>query len=92
MKLGGIDTERPVTKVPPAAFTIAVTLVLGATVGIIYWSDRAYRRWCKANHPFAEHAARIERMGTSYRQGRANLGEVGQVIWEIFGEASRAGA
>jgi hypothetical protein len=69
---------------------IAAALILAAVVGIAYWFDRAYRRWWKVNHPFAEPIARIERMGTNYRERRANLAEVVQVIGEILAEIPRA--
>ena len=68
---------------PPGTFTIAVVLFFAAVVGIAYWFVRGYRRWRRANHPFAGSFERIDRMGTTYRGRRANLAEVVQVIGEI---------
>ena len=84
MAVGKIETaERRVAEAPPGAFTIAVALFLGAVVGIAYWFVRRYRRWRRANHPFAGSFARIARVGTSYRERRATLSELVHVIGEI---------
>ena len=90
MAVGKIETaERPIAETPPGTFMIAAALILAAAVGIAYWSERAYLRWWEANHPFAEPKARIERMRATYRERRANLAEVVQVIWEVFADISR---
>jgi hypothetical protein len=59
----------------------AVTVVVCATVvGIAYWYERAYRRWSEQNHPFARPRARIERTRANYRERRALVTELAQVI------------
>jgi hypothetical protein len=66
--------------------SLAGTLVLaGAFVGGAYLSDRAYRRWWKANHPFAASKARIRRAGTTYRETRSDVGEGMQIAAELLG-------
>jgi hypothetical protein len=85
MAVRKIETaERRVAEAPPGAFVIAVALIFAGVVGIAYWSERAYRRWLRANHPFAGLRARFEDMRMTYRQRRATLAEVTQVTSEIL--------
>ena len=59
----------------------AVTVVVCATVvGIAYWYERDYRRWAEQNHLFAVPRARIERTRANYRDRRAFVTELAQVI------------
>jgi hypothetical protein len=59
----------------------AVTVVVCATVvGIAYWYERTYRRWAEQNDPFARLRARIERTRANYRERRALVTELAQVI------------
>jgi hypothetical protein len=64
--------EYRVAEAPPGTFMIAVALCFAVVVGVAYWFVRAYRRWRRANHPFARSFARIDRMGTTYRDRRSN--------------------
>jgi len=81
---------RDITEVAPRAFMVGAALFLVGLVGVTYWADRVHRRWWKANRPFAGTIARYERMGTTYRDRRANVSEVAEVFGEIFSEVSRA--
>jgi hypothetical protein len=71
-------------RVPDVSFTrlnAAATVIVCATVvGIAYWYERAYRRWSEQNHPLAAPRARLERTRTNYRDRRALLTEIAQVI------------
>jgi hypothetical protein len=59
----------------------AVTVIVcAAVVGIAYWYERASRRWSEQNHPFAAPRARLERTRTNYRERRAFVTEIAQVI------------
>jgi hypothetical protein len=49
-------------------------------VGIAYWYERAYRRWSEQNHPLAAPRARLEQTRASYRERRALVTEIAQVI------------
>jgi hypothetical protein len=60
---------------------VAVTLIVCATVaGIAYWYERAYRRWSEQNDPSAALRARLEHMRTNFRERRALLTELAQII------------
>jgi hypothetical protein len=59
----------------------AVTVIVcAAVVGIAYWYERASRRWSEQNDPFAAPRARLERTRTNYRERRAFVTEMAQVI------------
>ena len=58
----------------------ATVTVCATVVGIAYWYERAYRRWSEQNHPLAVPRARLERTRTNYRERRALLTEMAQVI------------
>jgi len=59
----------------------AVTVIVcAAVVGIAYWYERTHRRWSEQNHPLAAPRARLERTRTNYRERRALLTEMAQVI------------
>ena len=84
-------TERSVSAATIRRISLAGTLVLaGAFVGGAYLSDRAYRRWWKANEPFAGPRARIQRTRTHYCETRADLGEAMQIATELLGVVADA--
>jgi hypothetical protein len=59
----------------------AVTVIVcAAVVGIAYWYERAYRRWSEQNHPLAAPRARLEQTRASYRERRALVTEIAQII------------
>ena len=77
--------------------TVATLIIYAAVIGIAYVSDRTYRRWLKENrrwlrenHPLAAHQARLERMGSAYRERRAGVTEAAQVIGGLLGEVAGA--
>ena len=76
--------EHRVGEAPAGTFVIAAVLIFAAMIAIAYRTARGYRRWRRANHPFAGSFARVERVGTTYRDRRANLGEVVRFIGEII--------
>ena len=82
--------EQQVTEPPHAAFVIGTSLVIVGSIGLACWAERSYRRWWKANHPFAAPKARIERMGLTYRNRRASMGEAAQALWELISEIDGA--
>lgn len=82
--------DRVFGDTPSRAVMGAVTLGLAATVAIIYGVDRLYRRWWKANEPFAATRARIVRTITAYRGRRASLAESLGLAWEVFTDIDRA--
>ena len=87
----GIQTDgRDVTEVAPRAFMVGAALFLAAWSVSPTGPTASSPRWWKANHPFAGAIPRYERMGTTYRERRANVTEVAEVFGEIFTEASRA--
>ena len=69
---------------------IAMLTVGAAMVAIAYAGDRVYRRWLRENHPHAGPRARVVRLRTDYRERRANVTEVVQVINEVLDEVARA--
>jgi len=58
----------------------ATVIVCAIAVGIAYWYERAHRRWSEQNHPLAVPRARLESTRTNYRERRALVTEVAQVI------------
>jgi len=58
----------------------ATVIVCATVVGIAYWYERAYRRWSEQHHPLAAPRARLERTRINYRERRALLTEISQVI------------
>jgi hypothetical protein len=59
----------------------AVTVALcAAVVGAAYWYERTHRRWSAQNDPLTVPRARLERARTAYRDRRAFVTEVAQVI------------
>jgi len=58
----------------------ATVIVCAIVVGIAYWYERAHRRWSEQNHPLAVPRARLERTRTNYRERRALVTEVAQLI------------
>jgi hypothetical protein len=85
-----MEAPGPVTEPRRGVFTVAAVGLLCAVIGVSYWLDRSYRRWWKANHPFAGSLASIERLRAGYRQRRASSIEVLQMIWETYSEIASA--
>jgi hypothetical protein len=71
---------------------VATFLIVAAVIGLPYACDRAYRRWSKENDPFAGLRARLEHERTRFRESRANVTEVVQVISDVLVEVDRAGS
>jgi hypothetical protein len=69
---------------------IAALTAGAAIVAIAYAGDRVYRAWLRENHPLAGPRARVVHLRTDYRQRRANVTEVVQVINEVLDEIARA--
>ncbi len=59
----------------------AVTVIAcAAVVGLAYWYERASRRWSEQHHPLAAPRARLQRTRTTYRERRALVTEIAQII------------
>jgi hypothetical protein len=71
---------------------VATLLVVAAVIGLPYACDRAYRRWSKENDPLAGLRARLEYERTRFRETRANVTDVVQVISDVLVEVDRAGS
>jgi hypothetical protein len=71
---------------------VTTLLIVAAVIGLPYACDRAYRRWLKENDPFAGLRARLEHERTRYREGRANVTDLVQVISDVLVELDRAGS
>jgi len=67
---------------------VATLIICAAAVGVSYACDRAYRRWSRENHPFAGPRARVEHMRSGYRERRATVIELAQVINSVIDEVS----
>jgi hypothetical protein len=71
---------------------VATFLIVAAVIGLPYACDRAYRRWSKENDPLAGLRARLEHERTRFRERRANVTDVVQVISDVLVEVDRAGS
>jgi hypothetical protein len=71
---------------------VTTLLIVAAVIGLPYACDRAYRRWLKDNDPFAGLRARLEHERTRYRERRANVTDLVQVISDVLVELDRAGS
>jgi hypothetical protein len=69
--------------------TVAAVVGMAATAGVVYWCDRAYRRWWERNHPLAGHRARVHRLKTGFEEKRSNAAEVARFIIDILAEVPR---
>ena len=69
---------------------VATPLIFAAVIGIPYVCDRAYRRWLKANDPFAVLWDSFGRARTGYQVKRDNMTEVAQAISDVLAEVERA--
>jgi hypothetical protein len=75
----------------PTARSVGIMLIgVAALTGIAYACERIYLRWLHENHPLAEHRARMERVSTSYRRKRVNVGEVVGIVADVLVEIGRA--
>jgi hypothetical protein len=63
---------------------VGVVIVAGAAVAAIYWADRRYRRWAREASLLAGPKARAAAVRSSYRRKRTGLGEIAEVVGEIF--------
>jgi hypothetical protein len=70
--------------------TAATLLTLAAVVAIAYRCDRAYRRWLEEISPLAAPRVRLARLRTDWRQRRANVTGVAQVISSVLDEVAGA--
>jgi hypothetical protein len=69
----------------------AMTLLMFVTVAALsYWFERAYGRWCRKNHPFAAHRARLERLGITFEQRRTNTMELAGLAGDLIVELARS--
>jgi hypothetical protein len=82
--------EVPEVEVPQGVFMLVTALLLVGVLWTAYWFDRIYRRWWKANHPFADFSASIDRLATTYRKRRASVGDAIFVVREVVSEVDRA--
>lgn len=87
-----LTTDRRSTAPTSRGFRVATLIGFAVVVAIAARSDRAYRRWWKANHPFAAPRARLERMGADYRNTRANVNEMAGFFADLLDEITRASA
>jgi hypothetical protein len=66
---------------------VATALLFGGVVCGAYVFDRRFRRWVKENHALADVYASANRMRTTYRGKRADVGEaaglIGYMVHEI---------
>jgi hypothetical protein len=83
-------SERREAEAAHGVFMAVAALIVVAVLWFAYWFDTVYRRWWKANHPFAEFSADIERLAATYRRRRANVGDAAYVMRELVAEISRA--
>jgi hypothetical protein len=63
---------------------IGLVIVAGAAIAAVYWADKRYRRWVKETSLLAAPRARATAVQASYRRKRSGLGEIAEVIGEVF--------
>jgi hypothetical protein len=72
LQVAGTSTRR---------FEVAAAITLCAAVaGLAYWYEHTYRRWAAQRHPLAAPRARLQRTRNTYRDRRAFLSDLAQVI------------